>query len=65
MCKGSGNENDEQLVGNILLFSQRTTCMWRVGDAASSDSIRFSSNFGSFRLICLFVFSLSILTLLS
>ena len=65
MCEGSRNEKSEQSVGNILLSSQRTTCNGPVGRAASSDSIRFCSNFVSFRLICPFVFSWSILTLSS
>ena len=43
----------------------RTTCNGPVGGAASSDSIHFCSNFVSFRLICPFVFSWSILTLSS
>ena len=64
MREGLRNENDEPSVGNILLSSQRTTCIGRVGGAALSDSTRFSSNFGFFRLRCLFVFSWSILTLL-
>ena len=63
MCEGSRNEKSERSVGNILLFSQRTTCNGPVGGAASSDSIRFCSNFASFRLICPFVFPWSILTL--
>ena len=65
MREGLRNENDELSVGNILLSLQRTTCMGRVGGAALSDSIRFCSNFGSFRPICLLVFRWSILTLLS
>ena len=65
MREGSRNEKSEQSVGNILLSSQRTTCNGPVGGAASSDSIRFCSNFVSFRLICPFVFSWLILTLLS
>ena len=65
MREGSRNEKSEQSVGNILLSSQRTTCNGPVGGAASSDSIRFCSNFVSFCLICLFVFSWSILTLSS
>ena len=63
MREGSRNEKREQSVGNILLSSQRTTCNGPVGGAASSDSIRFCSNFVSFRLICPFVFSWSILAL--
>ena len=62
---GPGPEKSEQSVGNILLSSQRTTCNGPVGGAASSDSIRFCSNFVSFRLICPFVFSWYILTLSS
>ena len=65
MREGSRNEMSEQSVGNILLSSQRTTCNGPVGGAASSDSIRFCSNFVSFRLICPFVSSWSILTLSS
>ena len=65
MCEGSRNEKSEQLVGNILLSFQRTTCNGPVGGAASSDSICFCSNFVSFCLICPFVFSWSILTLSS
>ena len=65
MREGSRNEKSEQSVGNILLSSQRTTCNGPVGGAALSDSIRFCSNFVSFRLICPFVFSWSILTLSS
>ena len=65
MREGSRNEKSKQSVGNILLSSQRTTRMGPVGGAASSDSIRFCSNFASFRLICPFVFSWSILTLSS
>ena len=65
MRVGSHNEKSEQSVGNILLSSQRTTCNGPVGGAASSDSIRFCSNFVSFRLICPFVFSWSILKLSS
>ena len=65
MREGSRNEKSEQSVGNILLSSQRTTCNGPFGGAASSDSIRFCSNFVSFRLICSFVFSWSILTLSS
>ena len=65
MPEGSRNDNNAQSAGNILLSSQRTTCMTRVDGAASSDSIHFCSNFASFRLICLFVFFWSILTLLS
>ena len=65
MREGSRNEKSEQSVGNILLSSQRTTCNGPVGGAASSESMRFCSNFVSFRLICPFVFSWSILTLLS
>ena len=64
MRKGPRNENNEQSVGNILLSSQRTTCLGSVGDAASSDSICFCSNFATFCLICPFVFPWSILTLL-
>ena len=51
MREGSRNEKSEQSVGNILLSSQRTTCKGPVGGAASSDSIRFCSNFASFCLI--------------
>ena len=65
MGEGLRNKKSEQSVGNILLSSLRTTCNRPVGGAASSDSIRFSSNFVSFRLICPFVFSWSILTLSS
>ena len=65
MREGSRNKNDELSVGNILLSSQRTTCMGRVGGVASSGSIRFSTKLGSFFLICPFAFSWSILTLLS
>ena len=65
MREGSRNEKNQQSVGNILLFSQRKTCMGPVGGAASSDSMRFCNNFASFRLICPFVFSWSILTLSS
>ena len=65
MREGSRNEKSEQSVGNRLLSSQRTTCNGPVGGAASSDSIGFCSNFVSFRLICPFVFSWSILTLSS
>ena len=65
MRQGSRNEKSEQSVGNILLSSQRTTCNGPVGGAASSDSIRFCSNFVSFHLICPFVLSWSILTLSS
>ena len=65
MREGSRNEKSEQSVGNILLSSQRTTRNGPVGGATSSDSIRFCSNFVSFRLICPFVFSWSILTLSS
>ena len=65
MRERSRNKENEQSVGNILLSSQRTTCMGPVGGAASSDSIRFCSNLASFRLICPFVFSWSILTLSS
>ena len=65
MREGSRNEKSGQSVGNILLSSQRTTCNGPVGGAASSDSIRFCSNFVSFRVICPFVFSWSILTLSS
>ena len=50
MREGSRNEKSEQSVGNILLCSQRTTCNGPVGGATSSDSIRFCSNFVSFRL---------------
>ena len=63
MSEGSRNEKSEQSVGNILLSSQRTTCNGLVGGAASSDSIRFCSNFVSFRLICPFLISWSILQL--
>ena len=65
MREGSRNEKSEHSVGNILLSSQRTTCNGPVGGAASSDPIFFCSNFVSFRLICPFVFSRSILTLSS
>ena len=65
MREGSRNEESEQSVGNILLSSQRTTCNGPVAGAASSDSMRFCSNFVFFRLICPFVFSWSILTLSS
>ena len=65
MREGSRNGKSEQSVGNILLSSQRTTCNGPVGGAASSDSIRFCSNFVSFRLICPLVFSWSILMLSS
>ena len=65
MRQGSRNEKSEQSVGNILLSSQRTACNGPVGSAASSDSIRFCSNLVSFRLICPFVFSWSILALSS
>ena len=65
MREGSRNEKSEKSVGNILLSSQGTTCNGPVGGAASSDSMRFCSNFASFRLICPFVFSWSILTLSS
>ena len=65
MRKGSRNEKSKQSVGNILLSYQRTTCDGPVGGAASSDSIRFCSNYVSFHLICPFVFSWSILTLSS
>ena len=65
MQEGLRNENNEQFAGNILLSSQRTTCMGRVGGAGLGDSIHFTSNFGSFRLICPFAFSWWILTLLS
>ena len=65
MHKGPRNEKSEQSVGNTLLSSQRTTCNGPVGGAASSDSIRFCSNFVSFQLICPFVFSWSILALSS
>ena len=58
MREGSRNEKSEKSVGNILLSSQRTTCNRPVGGAASS-------NFVSFRLMCPFVFSWSILTLSS
>ena len=63
MCEGSRKEKSEQSAGNILLSSQRRMCHGPVGGAASSDSIRFCSNFVSFRLICAFVFSWSILML--
>ena len=65
MREGSRNEKGAQSVGNILLSSQRTTCNGPVGTAASCHSIHFCSNFVSFRLICPFVFSSSILTLSS
>ena len=65
MREGSRNEKSEQSVGNILLSSQRTKCNGPVGGAASSDSLRFCSNFVSFRLICPFVFPWWILTLSS
>ena len=65
MREGSRNKKSEQSVGNILLSSQRTMCNGPVGGAASSDSICFCSNFVSFRLICPFVSSWSILTLSS
>ena len=65
MREGSRNEKSEKSVGKILLSSQRTTCNGPVGGAASSDSIRFCSNFASFCLICPFVFSWLILTLSS
>ena len=65
MRESSRNDKNEQSVGNILLSSQRTTCMGPVGGATSSNSIRFCSNFASFHLICPFVFSWSIHTLLS
>ena len=65
MREGSRNEKSKQSVGNILLSSERTMCNGPAGGAASSDSIRFCSNFVSFRLICPFVFSWSILTLSS
>ena len=65
MREGSRNEKSEQSVGNILFSSQGTTCNGPVGGAASGDSIRFCSNFVSFRLIYPFVFSWSILTLSS
>ena len=65
MREGSRNEKSEQSVGNILLSSRGATCNGPVGGAASSDSIRFCSNFVSFCLICPFVFSWSILTLSS
>ena len=65
MREGSRNEKSEQSVGNILLSSQRKMCNGPVGGAASSDSIRFCSNFVSFRLICPFFFSWLILTLSS
>ena len=65
MREGSRNEKSEQSVGNILLSTKRTTCNGPIGGAASSDSIRFCSNFVSFRLICPFVLSWSILTLSS
>ena len=65
MGEGSRNVKSEQSIGNILLSSQRTMCNGPVGGAASSDSIRFCSNFVSFCLICPFVFSWSILTLSS
>ena len=58
MREGSCNKKSEQSVGNILLSSHRTTCNGPVGGAASSDSIRFCSNFVSFRLICPSVFCL-------
>ena len=65
MREDSRNEKSEKSVGNILLSSRRMTCNGPVGGAASSDSIRFCSNLVSFRLICPFVFSWSILTLSS
>ena len=65
MREGSRIEKNEQSVGNILLPSQRTTCMGPVGGAASNDTMRFCSNFASFCLICPFVFSWSIVTLSS
>ena len=65
MREGSRNKKSENSVGNILLSFLRTTCNGLVGGAASSDSIRSCSNFASFRLICPFVFSWSILTLSS
>ena len=65
MREGLRNEKSKKSVGNILLSCQSTTCKWPVGGAASSDSICFCSNFVSFRLICPFVFSWSILTLSS
>ena len=65
MREGSRNKKSEQSVGNILLSSQRTMCNGPVGVATSSDSIRFCSNFVSFRLICPLVFFWSILTLSS
>ena len=65
MREGLRNESNKQSSGNVLLSSQKTTCMGRVGGAASNDPIRFTSNFGSCRLICPFVFSWSILTLSS
>ena len=65
MREGWHNEKSEQSVGNILLSSQRTTCNRPVGGAASSDPIRFCSNFVSFRLILPFVFSWSFPTLYS
>ena len=37
MREGSRNKNNELSIGNILLSSQRTTCMGRVSGAASSD----------------------------
>ena len=58
MREGSRNEKNEQPVGNLLLSSQRTTCMGPVGGPASSDSIRFCSNFASFCLIYPFVWIL-------
>ena len=64
MRDGSRNEKSEQSDGNILLSSQRTRCNGPVGGAASSDSIHLCSNFVSFRLICLFVFSWSTSTCL-
>ena len=60
MREGSRIEKNEQLVGNVLLSSQSTTCMGPFGGAASSDSMRFCSNFASFRLIRPFVLSWSI-----
>ena len=63
MREGSRNEKSEHSVGNILLSSQRKAWNGPVGGAASGDSIRFRSNFASFRLICPFVFSWSFVTL--
>ena len=65
MREGSHNAKDNKSAGNIQLSSRRTTCMGRVRGAALSDSIRFTRNFGSCRLICSFVFTWWILTLFS